>query len=219
MDLCTKTKNVKIGNHVKLERGKTGVVNKLGKYEDDISIEFSYPQTPFPHSKIAERSANGNDGKRFPNHNRTSKGRIANILPEFSDLQEGHLEQQLATLKFQMANRKRSCAYSARAKEQRNGEAFDAQQLAKCDRKRLLRQHMTENMHQDQLLSRPASANSQSPCAAAGATPKQHQKRSPQSTASSTSVCPALQEHVKASYASRKTISGLSLLCSQFRNC
>merc|ERR1711933_428660 len=128
MDFGLITKNLKIGDHIKLARGKTGVVKYIG-------------------NELDKWSANGNDGKSLF---KTARGRgyfarrssIANIiLPNnsFNDLENAENKVEIANLKRQIAKvEKKLREIQILEEKQKNAEKLDSQQMAKIDRKKHL---------------------------------------------------------------------------------
>merc|ERR1712154_530154 len=151
MDFGLITKNLKIGDHIKLARGKTGVVKYIGN-ASDIS-ETSNSNEEIIGIELDKWSANGNDGKSLF---KTSKGRgyfarrssIANIiLPNnsFNDLENAENKVEIANLKRQIAKvEKKLREIQILEEKQKNAEKLDSQQMAKIDRKKHLKEKLIE---------------------------------------------------------------------------
>eukprot|EP01083_Nonionella_stella_P166938 559723_1 len=151
MDFGLITKNLKIGDHIKLARGKTGVVKYLGK-SSDINTNDNKSED-IVGIELDEWSANGNDGKSMF---KTSKGRgyfarrasIANIiLPNnaFTDLEEDETQIEANNIERQIQKiEKKLREIEVLEQKQKSGEVIDTKQLVKIDRKRHLKEKLAQ---------------------------------------------------------------------------
>ena len=153
MDFSLISKNLKIGDHIKLARGKTGVVKWIGKssrINENVSSNDNNDEDCVG-IELDEWSANGNDGK---NVFKTSKGRgyfarrssIASIiLPNnsFNDLETEEIKIEILNIKRQIQKvNKKLHEIEILEQKQKNGEKLDQQQMAKIDRKKHLKEKL-----------------------------------------------------------------------------
>eukprot|EP01084_Bolivina_argentea_P244544 409645_1 len=157
MDFSLIRKNLKIGDHIKLARGKTGVVKYIGKGED---IGGCGDDEDIVGIELDKWSANGNEGKDLF---KTSKGRgyfarrssIANIiLPNtFNDL-EFEEEIEIQNIRRHILKiEKKLGEIEILEERQKSGDILDSQQISKIDRKKHLREKLSSLRQQLQDLT------------------------------------------------------------------
>eukprot|EP01084_Bolivina_argentea_P147826 258578_1 len=147
MDFSLIRKKLKIGDHIKLARGKTGVIKYIGKGED---IGGSGDHEDIVGIELDKWSANGNEGK---NLFKTSKGRgffarrssIANIiLPNTVNNLEEEKEIEIQNIRRHIAKLENKLGEIQVLEErQKSGKILDSQQMAKIDRKKHLREKLS----------------------------------------------------------------------------
>jgi len=152
MDFGLINKNLKVGDHIRLARGKTGVVKWIGKSselgdntggeEEVLGIELD------------SWSANGNDGNSLFT---TSKGRgyftrrqsVANIiapqftLDEFAGDEYESIDSEIQDLQRTISRvEKKLHEIEVLEQKQKSGEKLDQQALAKIDRRKHLKEKL-----------------------------------------------------------------------------
>ena len=151
MDISVISKKLQIGDHIRLTRGKRGVVKYIGKSSqmfDDGAVE----DEDVIGIELDEWSPNGHDGKGFF---KTTKGRgyfalkksVANIIQPtlFGDSSNTEDQVEIANLKREIAkNEKKLREISILEEKQKRGEALDTQQLSKCARKKHLQEQVVQ---------------------------------------------------------------------------
>jgi len=145
MDLSLIVKNLKIGDHVRLTRAKTGIVKWMGKASDVNPNDVGNDEQVVG-VELDKWAANGNDGKHLFT---TAKGRgyftrrssVANIvLPN-----DTKSEAEIANLKRLISKTEKKLKdIEILEEKQRGGMVLDSQQITRIDRKKHLKIKLNE---------------------------------------------------------------------------
>ena len=154
MDISVICKKLQVGDHIRLTRGKRGVVKYIGKSSELFNDVFddAVEGEDVIGIELDEWSPNGHDGKGFF---KTTKGRgyfalkksVANIIQPtlFGDASKTEDQVEIANVKRKMAKiEKKLREISVLEEKQKRGEALDQQQLSKCARKRHLKEQLVQ---------------------------------------------------------------------------
>ena len=151
MDIGVISKKLQIGDHIRLDRGKCGVVHYIGKaselFDDDANKDEDVIGI-----ELDEWSPNGHDGKGFF---KATKGRgyfarknsVLNIIQPalFGDSSNTEDQVEIASVKRKMAKiEKKLHEISILEEKQKRGEPLDQQQLSKCARKKYLKEQLVQ---------------------------------------------------------------------------